>query len=475
MIVMSSYNVVDAIFIGRGVGSPGLAAVAICFPLQLLAGAMAVMAGAGGASIISRSLGAGDLERARKAFGTTVSFASGIGILVSVFVLLFLEQVLRLFGATEAILPHAEAYLSVILFGIPLQMFAMVGNHAARAEGRARIAMTTLLISAILNMILDPVFIFGFGWGMRGAAVATVLSQMVMFLWIFGYFYRGKSALSFVREYLVPSPRLLREIVAVGSSEFVRMAAGSFSIVLINGALVHWGGDLHVAVYGVINRALSFFFMPLMGIAQGFQPILGYNSGAGNLDRARRGHPPRRDGLHGPRPHRLHGGTGLSAGDLPAVFRRPGPYRRRSPGHEPHFHGFFPHRIPDHGVGHVPGPGKSPSCLSSLPLAAGAPAHSPRAYPSGLPGDQGGLDLLPPGGQRFLSADSLPVQEGAPEPGRFRARRGGLTRKGGQVPFQDVFFLLKLISEPARMTARSSSVRTPVSRVIFSKLPFPAA
>jgi len=288
MIVMSSYNVVDAIFIGRGVGSPGLAAVAICFPLQLLAGALAVMAGAGGASIISRSLGAGDLKRARKAFGTTVSFASGIGIVVSLLVLVFLEKVLRLFGATEAILPHAEAYLSVILFGIPLQMFAMVGNHTARAEGRARIAMTSMLISAILNMILDPVFIFGFGWGMRGAAVATVLSQMVMFLWIFGYFYRGKSALSLGREYLVPSAGLLREIVAVGSSEFVRMAAGSFSIVLINGALVHWGGDLHVAVYGVINRALSFFFMPLMGIAQGFQPILGYNYGAGNLDRARR-------------------------------------------------------------------------------------------------------------------------------------------------------------------------------------------
>jgi putative MATE family efflux protein len=288
---------------------------------------MAVMAGAGGASIISRSLGAGDLERARKAFGTTVSFASGIGILVSVFVLLFLEQVLRLFGATEAILPHAEAYLSVILFGIPLQMFAMVGNHAARAEGRARIAMTTLLISAILNIILDPIFIFGLGWGMRGAAVATVLSQMVMFLWIFGYFYRGKSALSFVREYLVPSPRLLREIVAVGSSEFVRMAAGSFSIVLINGALVHWGGDLHVAVYGVINRALSFFFMPLMGIAQGFQPILGYNYGAGNLDRARR---VIRLAVTASTALALIGFTAAQVFPRRSsgCFRRPGPYRR---------------------------------------------------------------------------------------------------------------------------------------------------
>lgn len=287
MIVMSSYNIVDAVFIGRGVGPLGLAAIMVCFPLQMLSGALSVMAGAGGASIISRSLGAGDVDRAKRAFCATSSFAFGVGLIVAVTVFVFLEQVLRLFGATEAIMPYAEDYLSVILFGVPLQMFGMVGNHAARAEGRARIAMTSMLISAILNMVLDPLFIFGFGWGMMGAAAATVLSQLVMFIWIFGYFLKGKSALSFVRAYMVPTPDVMREAVAVGSSEFVRMSAGSLSIVLINAALVRWGGDMHVAVYGVINRALSFFFMPLMGLAQGFQPILGYNYGAGNLERAR--------------------------------------------------------------------------------------------------------------------------------------------------------------------------------------------
>lgn len=287
MIVMSSYNIVDAVFIGRGVGPLGLAAIMVCFPLQMLSGALSVMAGAGGASIISRSLGAGDVDRAKRAFCATSSFAFGVGLIVAVTVFVFLEQVLRLFGATEAIMPYAEDYLSVILFGVPLQMFGMVGNHAARAEGRARIAMTSMLISAILNMVLDPLFIFGFGWGMMGAAAATVLSQLVMFIWIFGYFLKGKSALSFVRAYMVPTPDVMREAVAVGSSEFVRMSAGSLSIVLINAALVRWGGDMHVAVYGVINRALSFFFMPLMGLAQGFQPILGYNYGAGNLERAK--------------------------------------------------------------------------------------------------------------------------------------------------------------------------------------------
>ncbi len=287
MIVMASYNIVDAIFIGRGVGPLGLAAVAICFPLQLLTGALAVMAGVGGSSIISRSLGAGDYEKAQAAFGTTMFFASAVGLAVAIPAGIFLSSLLELFGATPAILPHARAYLSVILFGIPLQTFAMAGNHVARSEGRARIAMVTMLISAITNVILDPIFIFGFGWGMRGAAVATVISQLVMFVWIFGYYSAGKSSLHFSPARLVPKLSILREIVGIGFSEFTRMAAGSLSIVLINSTLARLGGDTSVAVYGVINRSMSFFFMPLLGIAQGFQPILGFNYGAGNMRRSR--------------------------------------------------------------------------------------------------------------------------------------------------------------------------------------------
>ena len=286
MLVMASYNIVDAVFIGRGVGSMGLAAVAICFPLQMLVGALAVLAGVGGSSIISRSMGAGRMDRARQAFGTTVFFCLLTGLIIAACGLAFLPLILRTFGATPAILPHAKAYLEVILFGTPLQMLGMAGNHVARAEGQARIAMTSLLISAVLNMILDPVFIFRFGWGMRGAAVATVLSQAVMLLWILNWFCRGKSSLRPGREDLFPRRDILLEMTAIGSSEFTRMAAGSLSIVLVNAALVRHGGDASVAVYGVINRSLSFFFMPMMGIAQGFQPILGYNYGAGRMDRA---------------------------------------------------------------------------------------------------------------------------------------------------------------------------------------------
>ncbi len=287
MLVMASYNIADSIFIGRGVGPIGLAAVMICFPIQFLGGALAIMAGVGGASVVSRSLGAGDTDRAQQAFGATAAFSLSVGLLVSSLSLFFLPSLLRLFGATESILPYAEDYLSVILFGVPFQMFAMAGNHMARSEGRARIAMTTMLISALLNIILDPLFICGFGWGIKGAAVATVISQLVMFVWIFGYFYSGRSSLRFIRKNLFPKLALIREIAAIGSSEFIRMAAGSLSMVLINAALIRWGGELHVAVYGVINRGLSFFFMPMMGVAQGFQPILGYNYGAGRLERAR--------------------------------------------------------------------------------------------------------------------------------------------------------------------------------------------
>ncbi len=287
MIVMASYNIVDAIFIGRGVGPLGLAAVVISFPLHLFTGALSIMAGVGGSSIISRSLGSGDYEKAQAAFGTTIFFATAAGLAMATLGGLFLSPLLELLGATPEILPHARAYLKVLLFGMPFHTFAMAGNHMARAEGRARIAMITMLISAIINVILDPIFIFGLGWGMRGAAMATVISQLVMFTWIFGYYYTGRSNLRFTLSCLRPRLAILREIVGIGASEFVRMSAGSISIILINSALVRLGGNTSVAVYGVINRSMSFFFMPLMGIAQGFQPILGFNYGAGNMQRAR--------------------------------------------------------------------------------------------------------------------------------------------------------------------------------------------
>jgi putative MATE family efflux protein len=287
MLVMASYNIADSVFIGHGVGPAGLAAVMICFPIQFLGGAMSIMAGIGGSSVISRSLGAGDVDRAERALGATSTFSLTVGLIMLVVPMVFIDELLSLFGASEAILPHARDYLSVILFGMPFQMFGMAGNHMARAEGRARIAMTSLLISAILNIILDPVFIFVFGWGVWGAAAATVISQFTMFVWIFGYFSSGRGGLRIKARFLIPRPSLLREITAIGLSEFTRMAAGSLSMVLINAALIRWGGDLHVAVYGVIHRGLSFFFMPMMGIAQGFQPILGYNYGAGRIRQAR--------------------------------------------------------------------------------------------------------------------------------------------------------------------------------------------
>ncbi|MFA7621629.1 MAG: MATE family efflux transporter [Aminobacteriaceae bacterium] len=287
MIVMASYNIADSVFIGHGVGPIGLAAVMICFPIQFLGGAMSIMAGVGGSSIISRSLGAGDVERAERALGATTAFSLVVGVFVFAVPMLFIDEILSLFGASPDILPHARDYLSVILFGMPFQMFGMAGNHMARAEGRARIAMASLLISAILNIILDPIFIFVLGLGVWGAAAATVISQFTMFIWIFGYFCSGRGSLRIKARYLIPRLSLLREITAIGLSEFTRMAAGSLSMVLINAALIRWGGDLHVAVYGVIHRGLSFFFMPMMGIAQGFQPILGYNYGAGRIKQAR--------------------------------------------------------------------------------------------------------------------------------------------------------------------------------------------
>lgn len=288
MLVQASYNIVDAIFIGRGVGPLGLAGTAIVFPLQLLSTSLAITIGVGGSSLISRSLGAGKHSYANKALGNMV-FLSFI-FSFSLFSIGFFtrQYILRLFGATPAIFPYAEEYLEVILFGLPFVGFGMAANHAARSEGNARVAMISMLISAILNIILDPIFIFKLKLGIRGAAIATVLSQIAMAIWMVHYFFFSKkSLLSLSLSSITPQWETIKEILSVGVSEFVRMASGSIIIVFLNNSLIYYGSDISVAVYGILHRALSFFFMPIIGVAQGLQPILGFNYGAGDYKRAR--------------------------------------------------------------------------------------------------------------------------------------------------------------------------------------------
>ncbi|MFB1081980.1 MATE family efflux transporter [Jeotgalibacillus sp. JSM ZJ347] len=280
MFVMAFYNIADTFFIARGIGTVGVAALSIAFPLQLIITAFAAAIGIGGASIISRRLGEDRLDEANKIFGNVIWLVGFLSVLMVVIALTFLEPILITFGATAEILPYAAEYLSIILYGAIFQAFAMSMNNVVRSEGNAKMAMLTMVISAGLNIVLDPIFIFTLDMGMAGAAIATVISQAVGAIWLYLYFRAGKSSLEFRWIGLLPDWRVVREITQIGSATFVRQTAGSLMFIAVNWMLVIYGGESAVAIFGIINRIMMFAIMPMFGIVQGMQPIIGFNYGA---------------------------------------------------------------------------------------------------------------------------------------------------------------------------------------------------
>jgi len=287
MVVMATYNLVDAIFIGRGVGPLGIGGLAICFPVQLLVMSIGTLLGVGGASIISRALGAGDEARAHTTLGNVLTLVLVISGAIMAVGFSSIEEILTLFGATEELLPYSRRYLSVILWGTVFRCYVMSHHNIVRSEGRARVAMTSMIIGALINIALDPVFIFGLDMGLRGAALATVIAQASSTTFLALYFATGRSGLSMGLADLRLRWSIVRETLAVGASSFGRMAAGSVVMVILNHSLAHYGGTIAIAAYGVINRLLHFLFMPVIGFGQGLQPVAGFNYGAGRFDLAK--------------------------------------------------------------------------------------------------------------------------------------------------------------------------------------------
>ncbi|MGB3366023.1 MAG: MATE family efflux transporter [Acidaminobacteraceae bacterium] len=285
MLVNALYNVVDTIFIGYGVGPLAIGGLTIAFPIQMLIMALAQMIGIGAASAISRSLGAGDKEKADYYAGNSYSLIIILSIIFVGIGVTFLDPLLRLFGASDTLLPYAREYMSVIFYGSIFFSFSVSSNNLIRAEGNAKVAMLTMLIGTIINIILDPIFIFGFDMGIRGAALATILSQFITFIYVIRYMYSGKSMLNLRLHHLTPKYEYIREIITVGAPAFVRQVGGSFLAIILNNSLVFFGGDLAIAAYGVINRVILFIFMPMFGVVQGLQPIAGFNYGAKKFTR----------------------------------------------------------------------------------------------------------------------------------------------------------------------------------------------
>lgn len=285
MFVGSLYNVIDTIFIARGVGTVGVAALSITFPIQMIIMSFAAMFGVGSASIISRRLGANRLNDANLVFGHMVWLIGFFSIIMAGTAFLMLEPLLKMFGATAQILPYAKDYLSIILLSSVAFSFAMATNNIVRSEGNAKIAMLTMVISAVINLILNPIFIFGLGMGMKGAALATVVGQASGAIWLFYYFYKGRSSLTFKWIGWKPNFAIIKEIIIIGMPVFVMMASTSLMFVSVNWMLVTISTELQIAIFGIISRLIAFTMMPINGIVQGMQPIIGYNFGAKQFDR----------------------------------------------------------------------------------------------------------------------------------------------------------------------------------------------
>lgn len=287
MMVNALYNVVDTIFIGRGVGSLAIGGLAIAFPIQMVIMSFALMVGIGAASAISRSLGAKNVEKADYVAGNAFISIAVLSLILMILGLSFTDPMLRLFGATDTLLPYARDYISVILIGSIFFSFTVASNNLVRAEGNAKVAMTTMVVGTGLNILLDPIFIFVFKLGIKGAAYATIISQFVSFIYIITYLYGGKSSLKVKLHHLKPDIRIIKEIFTVGFSAFARMVAGSLVAIVLNNSLRVYGGDAAITVLGIVNRLIMFLFMPLFGVVQGMQPIAGFNFGRGMTDRVK--------------------------------------------------------------------------------------------------------------------------------------------------------------------------------------------
>ena len=287
MMVASSYNIVDAIFVGR-LGTEALAALAIVFPLMMILHAIAAGTGAGAASLISRRLGAGDYEGASRAAGVTITISTLIAALVTAICLPNLEALLRLFGAAGNILPLAESYMSILFTFAVLALWPMVIITIVRAEGNPILASAIMIVSAVTNIILDPILIFGLGpipaMGVAGAATATVIARALGVIILVVYFFSGKTSYRFHPSYFLPNPKVLAEIYRVGIAAIVQIAAGSIIMVFVNRTAAAFG-LVPLAVVGVIFRALGFIFMPCVGIGQGMLPLVGFSFGARQMPR----------------------------------------------------------------------------------------------------------------------------------------------------------------------------------------------
>ncbi|MDX6747303.1 MATE family efflux transporter [Polaribacter sp. PL03] len=287
ILVMSLNMIVDTIFVGQWIGVLAIAAITVVLPIAFLISSIGMGIGIGGSSIISRALGANDSKKAFLTFGNQICLTVILAILFVILGNIYSVPILNLFGAKGDILPIASEYFGVIIYGVPFLAFAMMGNPTIRAEGKPKFAMYAMMVPAVLNVLLDILFIKYFNWGMWGAGLATSIAYASCGLYILYFFLSSKSELKIIPKNFKLDFNIVKEITQLGGVSVVRQGAISVLMIVLNYSLFTYGGEISIAVFGIINRVMMFAFSPILGVSQGFLPVAGFNIGAGKNSRVK--------------------------------------------------------------------------------------------------------------------------------------------------------------------------------------------
>lgn len=283
MTASSLYNMVDSIFIGHGVGALAISGLAITFPLMNLAAAFGSLVGVGASTLVSVKLGQKDYTTAQQILGNVVSLNLIIGIAFTLLTLVFLDPILFFFGASEATIPYAHDYMVIILLGNVVTHMYLGLNSVLRSAGHPQKAMTATILTVIINTLLDPLFIYTFNMGIKGAAVATILAQIISLAWLVKLFSQKKDLLHFKRGIYRLRKKLVENIIGIGLAPFFMNLASCFIVILINKGLQQYDGDLAIGAFGIVNRIVFLFVMIVMGLNQGMQPSQDITSEHSNI------------------------------------------------------------------------------------------------------------------------------------------------------------------------------------------------
>ena len=287
ILVMSLNILIDTIFVGQWIGSIAIAAINVVLPVSFFIAALGMAIGIGGSSIISRSLGSENIQKAKYTFANQITLTILITVSFVFIGLYFIESIIPLFGGKGGIYEPSKIYYTIVLYGVPFLALSMMGNSVIRAEGKPKFAMYALMIPSVGNIFLDIVFIKYLNMGMAGAAWATTGSYVLCFVFIFWFFASNKSELKIKTHHLSLKKPIVKEITSLGSITLARQATVSITYLLMNNILYNYGGEVSVTAYAIVGRMMMFSLFPVYGITQGFLPIAGYNFGAKNFERVK--------------------------------------------------------------------------------------------------------------------------------------------------------------------------------------------